>query len=108
MTNRVSGLVGFAAADLVAAIPGPPFRKTDAGLTCSSAQATRTPLVNRSETATPYCRPRFMSCPRTAHLDWETIGLNGLTPQIAARLKGSGRSGQKSQILQSRLPRIAL
>jgi len=48
MTNRVSGLVGVAAADLVAAIPGPPFRKTGAGLTCSSAQATRTPLVNRS------------------------------------------------------------
>jgi hypothetical protein len=54
MTNRVSGVVSFAAADLVAAIPGPPFRNTGAGLIGSSEQATRTPQVNRSEIATPY------------------------------------------------------
>jgi hypothetical protein len=97
MTNRVSGAVGFAAADLGAAIPGPPFRKTGAGLICSSEQATRTLQVNRSETATPYCRPRFMSpVPLQPQCGWrDNVGPNRVTPQGAARGEGSVRPGAR-------------
>jgi hypothetical protein len=40
MTNRLSGAAALVAADRAAAIPGPPFRKTGAGLIGASAQAT--------------------------------------------------------------------
>jgi hypothetical protein len=58
------GFGGLIAADLVAAIPGPPFRKTDAGWLGWSVQAARTLQAERSATVIPLCRPRLMCRPR--------------------------------------------
>ena len=68
MTNRVSGVVGFAAADLAAAIPGPPFRKTGAGWLGASVQAASPLQAAIRANASPCCRPRRMSRPRNSAL----------------------------------------
>jgi hypothetical protein len=67
MTNRLSGVAALAAADLVALIPGPPFRKTGAGLFGASAQATNPLQAAIKANATPCCQPRRISHPRNVH-----------------------------------------
>ena len=96
MTNRASGMVGFAAAELLCAVPGrTPFRNTGAGWTGASVQAAN-PLVKRSATVTPHCCLR----PMPPHPSPRVAERIKVTPHRPARYpitrgEGSARSGTR-------------